>query len=119
MYVCMYVRTYVCVYKTIIYVHIWASEARLNNESQLRFLYIYIYIYNIYKAKFKEVNVCPPRKLLKNVNISVGARSLGEKKRLRNNDSKTKKYGKEPRKRRGETFAVRSCKLNRVHFLFF
>ncbi len=30
-------------------------------------------------AKFKEVNVCPPQSLLKNVNISAGARNSGER----------------------------------------
>ena len=46
-----------------------------------------------------------PRRLLKTLNISTGARNLGEKKILPNNVSKTKN-GKELRERRGLTFAV-------------
>ncbi len=30
-------------------------------------------------AKFKEINVCPPREATLNVNISAGARNSGEK----------------------------------------
>ncbi len=30
-------------------------------------------------AKFKVINVSPPQRLLKNINIRVGARNLGEK----------------------------------------
>ncbi len=57
-------------------------------------------------------------RLLKNVNISAGARNLGEKKRLRINARKTKS-GKELRGKRGEMFAIRSCKLSGVYFLFY
>ena len=57
------------------------------------------------------------RRLIKKVNISPGARNLGEK-RLQNNARKTKN-GKELRERGGETFAVRSCKLSGVHFLLY
>ncbi len=54
-----------------------------------------------------------PGGYFKNVNISAGARNLGEKKRLQNNARKTKN-GKELRERRGETFAV-----NLAEFIFY
>ncbi len=50
--------------------------------------------------------------LLKNVNISAGAKNLGEKTSKYCQENKIRK---ELRERRGETFAVGSCKLGVVH----
>ncbi len=89
----------------------------LTNESQLRFWYTCIYIY-IYVWQSSKRSMCVhPRRLLKNVSISTGAKNSGQKDfevKLGKEKKMAKSYGHSM----GETFQLSFPKLAKcIYFL--